>query len=414
MARHAPSEGASPISATKSSTAGTAPERRRKWFRENGPECPALLDHLRAHGRDYDLGAVLDLSLRPSRSSACRSSPIARCSCPPPRTIAPIDLDVLHEFFRIAGGLSVPDARGSRHWSRPAPGGRCSRRTSSASGSMRRGGDRRDRAAPRRLAACPADYVLYLGRVDRNKGCDDAPRVLPGLMRRRAATTTLVLAGPATMHDSAASADPRAGLRVADDAARRAAVPRARARRALAVREPQHRAAGGVEPRACRRWSTRAARCWRDRSAAPTAVCPTGRSASSRKRWTYLLAHEPERRRSGRQGLAYVEREYRWPTVLERVERLLEQVVAPRRAPSITGNDQFDRPKRLAFSSWARIFMPARRRLPGRRSRKMNSRKCHRRDPSPRAQAHRADANGTPRRTANVSDWSVGRCCGID
>ena len=29
--------------------------REEDWFRANGPDAPALLDHLRAHGRDYDL-----------------------------------------------------------------------------------------------------------------------------------------------------------------------------------------------------------------------------------------------------------------------------------------------------------------------------------------------------------------------
>ena len=45
-----------------------------------------------------------------------------------------------------------------------------------------------------------------------------------------------------------------------------------------------------------------------------------------------LRASEPERRALGAQGLAYVEREYRWPTVMERVERLLDDALAVRRA----------------------------------------------------------------------------------
>jgi glycosyltransferase involved in cell wall biosynthesis len=40
----------------------------------------------------------------------------------------------------------------------------------------------------------------------------------------------------------------------------------------------------------------------------------------------YLLSRQAEREALGRQGLAYVEREYRWPTVLGRIERLLESV----------------------------------------------------------------------------------------
>ena len=43
-----------------------------------------------------------------------------------------------------------------------------------------------------------------------------------------------------------------------------------------------------------------------------------------------LLSQPRERDAFGRQGLAYVEREYRWPTVLARVEQLLNEVRARR------------------------------------------------------------------------------------
>jgi glycosyltransferase involved in cell wall biosynthesis len=47
---------------------------------------------------------------------------------------------------------------------------------------------------------------------------------------------------------------------------------------------------------------------------------------------TYLMTHGRERGQFGRQGLAYVEREYRWPTVLARIEGLLNEVAAGRRS----------------------------------------------------------------------------------
>jgi glycosyltransferase involved in cell wall biosynthesis len=40
----------------------------------------------------------------------------------------------------------------------------------------------------------------------------------------------------------------------------------------------------------------------------------------------YLLSQERERSAMGQQGLEYVEREYRWPTVMSRVEQLLQEV----------------------------------------------------------------------------------------
>ena len=47
---------------------------------------------------------------------------------------------------------------------------------------------------------------------------------------------------------------------------------------------------------------------------------------------SWLLSNERGRRELGEQGLAYVEREYRWPTVLERVESLLDEVSRRRSA----------------------------------------------------------------------------------
>ena len=48
-------------------------------------------------------------------------------------------------------------------------------------------------------------------------------------------------------------------------------------------------------------------------------------SAEFAEALAYLLGHDREREALGRQGLAYVEREYRWPTVLARVEGLLAE-----------------------------------------------------------------------------------------
>ena len=48
----------------------------------------------------------------------------------------------------------------------------------------------------------------------------------------------------------------------------------------------------------------------------------------------YLLVHPDVARTLGDQGRAYVDREYRWPVVMDRVERLLAAAVkAPASAP---------------------------------------------------------------------------------
>ena len=68
---------------------GTASRRRaaQQWFRENGPDAPELLAHLRAARRELRPRAVLGVPLAEVVSSACRWSPTAPCWCRPPRKI---------------------------------------------------------------------------------------------------------------------------------------------------------------------------------------------------------------------------------------------------------------------------------------------------------------------------------------
>ena len=90
-------------------------------------------------------------------------------------------------------------------------------------------------------------FVLYLGRIDPNKGCDFLMRNFlryAGLGRR----IQLVMAGPSSMDGAEPRVDPGARFR-RRRGSRGAARAGARAGDAVAVREPEHGAAGGVEPR---------------------------------------------------------------------------------------------------------------------------------------------------------------------
>jgi hypothetical protein len=78
-------------------------DRQHEWFRENGPETPALLDHLRAHGRDYDL--VLFWTFRYFQSYFGVPLVADRAVLVPTAEEDPaIDLDVLLEFFDRPAG----------------------------------------------------------------------------------------------------------------------------------------------------------------------------------------------------------------------------------------------------------------------------------------------------------------------
>ena len=60
-------------------------------------------------------------------------------------------------------------------------------------------------------------------------------------------------------------------------------------------------------------------------ASAPTAGCITANTTEFIAALDYLLDHPDAARTLGRQGLAYVDREYRWPIVMDKIERLLAQ-----------------------------------------------------------------------------------------
>jgi glycosyltransferase involved in cell wall biosynthesis len=170
----------------------------------------------------------------------------------------------------------------------------------------------------------PPEYLLYLGRVDRNKGCDTLLEYFQEFADAHPRAPLLVLAGPATMR---VPDHPRIrALGYVSNELREALLSRARAlivpspyeslsivlleawnhavpalvnARCRVLEGQVRRAGGGLYFRSAREFHEALAR---------------------------LLDRSAERDAFGRQGLAYVEREYRWPTVLERVETLLRQV----------------------------------------------------------------------------------------
>jgi glycosyltransferase involved in cell wall biosynthesis len=302
---------------------GRAPETlQEEWFRENGPDCPELLDYLRTKGAQFDLVLFWTFRYAPSFFGI----PLVRDRAvllPTAEEDRAVDLSVLEQFFQLPAGylfltpeeetlvstragqplrpaavigMGLDAAAATTHTSRLAPGG---------------------------------PYLLYLGRVDRNKGCDtlleyflDYAGAHEGL--------SLVLAGPAKMripqhprihalgHVSDADRDallqsatalvvpsPFESLSIVLLEAWNRAVPAIVNAHCAVLRGQVRRANGGLYYRS---------------SAEFTEAVETLRGADA------------DRRALGAQGLSYVEREYRWPTVMARVEALLEEVVAARRA----------------------------------------------------------------------------------
>jgi glycosyltransferase involved in cell wall biosynthesis len=299
---------------------GTSRERQEEWFRENGPETPALLDHLRTHGRDYDLVLFYTFRYAPSYFGLPLVAGHA-VLVPTAEEDAAIDLDVLPEFFdRPAGYIFMTPEEQQLVASRalhalppsvvtglglePAPTARPARASLDALG-------------------IPQEYLLYLGRVDRNKGCD---ALLENFQEYAAVRkgVTLVLAGPAKMqipdHPQIRA------LGYVSDEVRSAllahasvlVVPSWYESLSIVLLEAWNHGVPALVNGRCKVLAGQVARA----NGGLYYMFPAEFDEAA----DYLLTRPAEREALGRQGLAYVEREYRWPTVLSRVETLLARV----------------------------------------------------------------------------------------
>jgi glycosyltransferase involved in cell wall biosynthesis len=291
-------------------------ERQHAWFRDNGPDVPALLDHLRAHGREYDLVLFWTFRYAPSFFGLPLVADRA-VLVPTAEDDSAVQLEVVEEFFRQPAGYLFLTPEEETLVSTRA--GRALR----PSAIIGMGLDPVPSHAPGPLPASlglPAEYVLYLGRVDRNKGCETLIEYFLdyAAMSDRG---TLVLAGPAKMR---LPDHPRIrALGYVPDAVRAALLAHARA---LIVPSPYE----SLSIVLLEAWNA-------GLPALVNAGCKVlegqvrradgglyyRSSAEFVRALTVLLEDERVRGALGRQGLAYVDREYRWPVVIARIERLL-------------------------------------------------------------------------------------------
>jgi glycosyltransferase involved in cell wall biosynthesis len=299
---------------------GASRERQEEWFHENGPDAPALLDYLKDRGREFDLVLFYTFRYFPSYFGLPLVADRA-VLIPTAEEDSAIDLDVLPEFFDKPAGyvFMTPEEHqlvGSRALHtlppsvvagiglEPVPVERPSRETLEGLG-------------------IPERYLLYLGRVDRNKGCD----ALLENFQEYAATredVTLVLAGPAKMlipdHPQVRA------LGYVSDQVRAALLAHASAlvvpswyeSLSIVLLEAWNHAVPALVNGRCKVLAGQVTRA----NGGLYYMFPAEFDEAA----DYLLTRQTERDALGRQGLAYVEREYRWPTVLARVEALLHDV----------------------------------------------------------------------------------------
>ena len=302
----------------------TSRERQDEWFRQNGPDAPALLEYLREHGRDFDLVVFWTYRYAPSYFGVPLVADRA-VLVPTAEDDPAIDLGVLREFFRLPAGyiFLTPEEQAlvvSRAGTDLEPA------TVIGSGI--------DPPAPvdaaRTLAqhSIPPDLVLYLGRVDRNKGCDTLLEYFQEYASRRD-EGTLVLAGPAKMQIPEHPRIRPLGY-VSDDlrnallaSARALIVPSPYESLSIVLLEAWNYGVPALVNGRCRVLQGQVRRS--------NGGLYYRSSGEFTEALTFLLSQPRERDALGCQGRAYVDREYRWPTVLARVEDLLARVSMNRR-----------------------------------------------------------------------------------
>jgi glycosyltransferase involved in cell wall biosynthesis len=296
---------------------------QESWFRENGPEVPGLLEYLEQHGSEYDL--ILFWSYRYYHAFFGLPIVADRAILVPTAEEDPlIRLDILDRFFGLPAGYMflTPEEADlvAIRSSVPLPP------------SCIIGCGMEPAAASRSVDLSPHGitnpFLLYLGRIERNKGCETLLRYFDQYLDRGGRPVQLVMAGPANMP---LPAHPLiTWLGVVDDPLRDALLTGARAlvmpspfeSLSLVLLEAWNHGLPALVNGSCRVLKGQVLR-----ADGGLYYHHANQFAAG---LTFLLDHGDLAARLGRQGLAYVEREYRWPTVMQKVNRLLGERLAAR------------------------------------------------------------------------------------
>jgi glycosyltransferase involved in cell wall biosynthesis len=303
-------------------TSRSSPAEQEQWFVENGPESPGLIEHLKQHGAEYD--RVLFWTYRYYQTFFGLPLVADRAILVPTAEEDPlIWVDVIDSLFSLPIGylfLTPEEAElVRRRASSPLPPSAIIGCGVDPPPPYRRDAD---------LAALGVrdPFILYLGRIEPNKGCDTLLEYFQKYAAAQqagdpGANVQLVMAGFANMpipsHPSIKS------LGVVDEATRETLLDNAR----LLVAPSPFESLSMVLLEA---WNQALPALVNGRCAVLHGQVVRANGGLSYRyasdfaaSLTHLLAHPDVAKRLGRQGLAYVEREYRWPHVMEKVEVFL-------------------------------------------------------------------------------------------
>jgi glycosyltransferase involved in cell wall biosynthesis len=284
-----------------------------EWFRENGPDVPGLIEYLRRHGGEFDrvlfwafryATTYFGLQAVPSGTRTvlvptAESDPVIRFGATARLFTRPSGFVFLtaEEAELVAAHCPAPLAPSCIVGTGLEPAGMPA------------------------LSNVEGPFLLYLGRIDPNKGCETLLRHYARWCERTDLRLPLVLAGPANMP---IPAHPSIRFLGYVDNARRDALLQAAS--ALVVPSPYE----SLSIVLLEAWN-------RGTPALVNGDCAVLRGQALRSDGAlyyrtydefahaveHLLRNPAVSRQLGQNGLAYVEREYRWPVVMGKLEAFL-------------------------------------------------------------------------------------------
>jgi glycosyltransferase involved in cell wall biosynthesis len=297
-------------------------EEERQWLEEHGPVVPELVEHLKRHEKDYD--AVVFFSYRYwTTYFGMQVAPHKSLLVPTAEHDRVLYLRLFRPFFRLPAAI-VFNTPEERDLIERVTGNEGLPGEVVGTGINRPAAVPVDEVAPR--LDLLGDYLVYVGRIEPEKGCAVMIDHFLRWQRETRATTTLALFGRSTMSFSE-NAHVRL-MGVVPDGEKLAAIARARA----LVMPSRHESLSMV---VLESWMM-------NRPVLVNGDCEVLRGQVLRangglyyRRYEEfaaaldLLVNEPGLAdRLGRQGHAYFQENYAWERVMEKYERLLAAAAA--------------------------------------------------------------------------------------
>jgi glycosyltransferase involved in cell wall biosynthesis len=297
----------------------------KRWMEEHGPVTPGLVKHLKAHGRDYD--AIIFFSYRYwTTFHGVAVAPGKSIVAPTAEEDATVSLRLFREWFRRPAAYAFNSHEEKELLLRVTG-------AADLPGEIVGVGIEDAPAVPgddiRRRLDLLGDYIVYVGRIEREKGCAQLFDQFLRYVREFEPQLSLVLVGRPVL-EVPVHVNVR-HLGVLSDAEKLGVIAAARLL---------------VHPSPFESLSMALLEAWKmERAALVNARCPVLRGQVQRaggglyydgyeefaETLSWLGEHPDTRAAMGRSGRAYFEANYDWDVVMAKYERLLARV-APGRA----------------------------------------------------------------------------------